>query len=86
VRDQRVTCRFEVGTDHFEPRGPVFYGPARILTDPNDVRYLGSQVVRRMTDLDDDAIDSIAGDTAAKRHASVVEPTSVVSRVHRKLT
>jgi len=35
VRDRRATCLIEVGTGHFEPRGPVLYGPARTLTDPN---------------------------------------------------
>jgi general stress protein 26 len=87
ARDQRVTCLIEVGTDYFELRGLMLYGTARILTDPNDVRYVGSQVVRRMMDLDDDAaIDSIVGETASKRYAYIVEPTSVASWDHRKLT
>jgi hypothetical protein len=34
---------------------------------------------------DDDAIASIVGRSAAKRHAYVVEPTGVASWDHRKL-
>jgi hypothetical protein len=65
----------------------MLYGTVRVLTDPNDVRYVGSQVVRRMMDLeDDDAIASIVGQTADKRHAYIVEPTNVASWDHRKLT
>lgn len=86
-RDPRVTCLVETGSDYFELRGVMIYGTARALTDPNDVRYVGSRVVARMMDLrDDDAIASIVEQTAAKRYAYVVEPTSVVSWDHRKLT
>jgi hypothetical protein len=35
---------------------------------------------------DDDAIASIVGQTADKRHAYIVEPTNVASWDHRKLT
>jgi hypothetical protein len=87
ARGQRVTCLIEMGTDRFELRGPMPYGSVRILTDPNDVRYVGSQVVRRMMGLEDDAaIDSVVGETAAKRYAYIVEPTSVASWDHRELT
>jgi nitroimidazol reductase NimA-like FMN-containing flavoprotein (pyridoxamine 5'-phosphate oxidase superfamily) len=87
ARDPRVTCLIETGEDYFELRGLMLYGTARTLTDPNDVRYVGSDVVRRMMDLqDDDAIASIVEMTAAKRHAYIVEPASVVSWDHRKLT
>jgi Pyridoxamine 5'-phosphate oxidase len=87
ARDQRVTCLIEAGTDYFELRGLMLYGSVRILTDPNDVRYVGSQVVRRMMGLADDAaIDAIVGETAAKRYAYIVEPTGVASWDHRKLT
>jgi nitroimidazol reductase NimA-like FMN-containing flavoprotein (pyridoxamine 5'-phosphate oxidase superfamily) len=86
ARDPRVTCLVETGTDYFELRGLMIYGNARVLTEQNDVRYVGSRVVRRMMGLrDDDAIDSIVGETAAKRHAYVVEPTGVASWDHRKL-
>jgi nitroimidazol reductase NimA-like FMN-containing flavoprotein (pyridoxamine 5'-phosphate oxidase superfamily) len=87
ARDPRVTCLIEAGTDYFELRGLMLYGTVRTLTEPNDVRYVGSQVVRRMMDpKDEDAIDSIVGQTAAKRYAYVVEPTGVASWDHRKLT
>ncbi len=87
ARDPRVTCLIETGTDYFELRGLMLYGTVRIMTEPNDVRYVGSHVVRRMMDLDDDeAIASIVEQTAAKRHAYIVEPTGVASWDHRKLT
>lgn len=87
ARDPRVTCLIEAGTDYFELRGLMLYGTVRTLTEPNDVRYVGSQVVRRMMGLeDDDAIASVVGQTAAKRHAYIVEPTGVASWDHRKLT
>jgi general stress protein 26 len=87
ARDPRVTCLVETGTDYFELRGVMLYGSARALTDPNDVRYVGSHVVRRMMGLeDDDAIASIVGRSAAKRYAYIVEPTDVASWDHRKLT
>jgi nitroimidazol reductase NimA-like FMN-containing flavoprotein (pyridoxamine 5'-phosphate oxidase superfamily) len=85
-RDPRITCLIEGGEDYFELRGVMMYGNAKPLTDPNDVRYVGSQVVRRMMDLEDeDAIAPYVEQTAAKRNAYIVEPTSVASWDHRKL-
>ena len=86
VRDPRVTCLVEAGTDYSELRGAMIYGSVRVLTDPNDVRYVGSRVVARMTDLeDDDVIGAVVEQTAAKRHAYVVEPVRVASWDHRRL-
>ncbi|WP_345439490.1 pyridoxamine 5'-phosphate oxidase family protein [Actinoallomurus vinaceus] len=86
-RDPRVTCLIEAGEEYFELRGLMLYGTVRTLTEPNDVRYVGTEVVRRMMDLkDDDAIAPFVEETAAKRHAYIVEPTSVASWDHRKLT
>jgi general stress protein 26 len=86
ARGPRVTCLIEAGTDYFELRGLMLYGTVRVLTEPNEVRYVGSHVVRRMMGLDDDnAIASIVVETAAKRYAYIVEPTGVASWDHRKL-
>lgn len=86
-RDPRVTCLIEAGEDYFELRGVMMYGTAKPLTEPNDVRYVGGEVVRRMMDLKDEgAIASLVDQTAAKRHAYIVDPTSVASWDHRKLT
>ncbi len=85
-RDPRVTCLIETGEDYFELRGLMMYGTVRILTEPNDVRYVGGRVIRTMMDLDDDdAVRQVVEQTAAKRHAHIVEPTGVVSWDHRKL-
>lgn len=86
-RDPRVTCLIEAGDDYFELRGLMMYGTATTLTEPNEVRYVGSEVVRRMMGLDDDeAIAAGVAQTAAKRHAYLVEPAEVASWDHRKLT
>lgn len=85
-RDPRVTCLIEAGEDYFELRGALIYGHAKVLTDPNEIRYVGGKVVRRMMDLqDDDAVAPFVEQTAVKRHAYVVEPVRVASWDHRKL-
>lgn len=85
-RDPRVTCLVETGEDYFELRGIMMYGTVKVLTEPNDVRYVGSEVVRTMMGMEDDgAIAELVEHTAAKRYAYVVEPTRVASWDHRKL-
>lgn len=85
-RDQRVTCLIEAGEDYFELKGAMIYGKAEIVTDPNRVRYVGTQVMRRMMDIEDeDSIRPFVEQTAAKRFAYLVEPVRVASWDHRKL-
>lgn len=87
ARDPRVTCLLELGEDYFELRGALIYGKVEVVTDPNRVRYVGSEVVKRMMGLqDEDAIAPFVEATAAKRHAYLVEPTRVASWDHRKMT
>lgn len=87
ARDPRVSCLLELGEDYFELRGALIYGKVEVLTDPNRIRYIGSEVVRRMMDLqDEEAIAPFVEQTAAKRYAYLVEPTRVASWDHRKLT
>jgi hypothetical protein len=86
-RDPRITCLVETGVEYFELRGALIYGTAMTLTDPNDVRYVGAQVLRRMmVDVEEDAIAGLVEATAAKRYAVVVEPVRVASWDHRKMT
>jgi PPOX class probable F420-dependent enzyme len=86
ARDPRVTCLIESGEDYFELRGALIYGNAKVLTGQNEIRYVGGEVVKRMMDLqDDDAVAPFVEETAAKRHAYVVEPVRVASWDHRKL-
>lgn len=86
-RDPRVTCLLELGEDYFELRGALIYGKVEVVTDPNRVRYVGAEVVKRMMDLqDEEAIAPFVEHTAAKRYAYLVEPTRVASWDHRKLT
>jgi hypothetical protein len=64
----------------------MIYGKAEIVTDPNRVRYVGAQVVRRMMNIEDeDSIRPFVEQTAAKRFAYLVEPVRVASWDHRKL-
>ncbi|KAB2343289.1 pyridoxamine 5'-phosphate oxidase family protein [Actinomadura rudentiformis] len=90
ARDPRVTCLIESGEDYFELSGALIYGKAEVVTEPNRVRYVGTEVVRRMMDLThgsggDDEIAPFVDATAAKRHAYLVEPVRVASWDHRKL-
>ena len=86
-RDPRVTCLIEAGEEYFQLRGALMYGRAEILTEPNDIRYVGGQVVRRMMNLrDDDDVAPIVEQSAAKRHAYLVARGRVASWDHRKLT
>jgi nitroimidazol reductase NimA-like FMN-containing flavoprotein (pyridoxamine 5'-phosphate oxidase superfamily) len=86
-RDPRVTLLVESGVEYFELRGALIYGTATMLTNQNDVRYVGSQVLRRMMEVEDDAaIAELVEATAAKRYAIVVEPVRVASWDHSKLT
>jgi PPOX class probable F420-dependent enzyme len=85
-RDPRVTCLIETGEDYFELRGALIYGNAKVLTDQNEIRYVGAGVVRRMMDIQDDEVAPFVEATGAKRYAIVVEPVRVASWDHRKLT
>ncbi len=87
ARDPRVTCLIETGQDYFELRGAMIYGKVEIVTDPNRIRYVGSEVVKRMMNLENEAdIAPFVEQTAAKRDAYLVEITRVASWDHRKLT
>lgn len=86
-RDPRVTCLVETGLEYFELRGALIYGTATMLTDQNDVRHVGVQVLRRMMeDVEDDELAALVEATAAKRYAVLVEPVRVASWDHRKMT
>jgi PPOX class probable F420-dependent enzyme len=86
-RDPRVTCLVETGVQYFELRGALIYGTATMLTDQNDVRDVGAQVLRRMMeDVEDEAVAAFVEATATKRYAVVVEPVRVASWDHRKMT
>jgi hypothetical protein len=85
-RDPRVTCLIEAGEDYFELRGALLYGNAKVLTEQNEIRYVGGEVIRRMMDLQDqDDVTALVEQTGAKRYAYVVEPVRVASWDHRKL-
>lgn len=85
-RDPRVTCLLELGEEYFELRGAMIYGRVEVVTDPNRVLYVGTEVVRRMMDSSEADARAFAEATASKRYAYIVEPTRVASWDHRKLT
>ncbi|HEX6468431.1 MAG TPA: pyridoxamine 5'-phosphate oxidase family protein [Streptosporangiaceae bacterium] len=85
-RDPRVSCLVESGIEYSELRGALIYGTAKLVTDQNDVRYVGAQVLGRMMDVEEAAIAELVEATAAKRYAVVVEPVRVASWDHGKLT
>jgi nitroimidazol reductase NimA-like FMN-containing flavoprotein (pyridoxamine 5'-phosphate oxidase superfamily) len=85
-RDPRVSCLVEAGVEYAELRGALIYGRAKVLTDQNDVRYIGGHVLRRMMDVEEAAIAELVEATAAKRYGVVVEPVRVASWDHGKLT
>jgi PPOX class probable F420-dependent enzyme len=85
-RDPRITCLIEAGEDYSELRGALIYGTAEIVTDQNQVRYVGSEVVRRMMDIQDEAeIAPSVEYTAAKRYAYLVGISRIASWDHAKL-
>lgn len=87
ARDPRVTCLIDLGSTYFELRGITLYGTVRTVTEPAEVRAIGSLVVGRMLNIDDqDEITKLVEAAAGNRHAYIVEPVRVASWDHRKLT
>jgi PPOX class probable F420-dependent enzyme len=84
-RDPRVTCLIETGEDYFQLRGALIYGTAEIVTEPNQIRHVGGEVVRRMMDIQEAEIEQFVEHTAAKRYAYLVGISRVASWDHAKL-
>ena len=87
-RDDRITCLVEEGTDYFELRGVSISGHAKLVTDEDEIREIGTEVAARMVDgadLGDLGRDRVERQVQ-KRVAVLVEPAKVASWDHRKMT
>ncbi len=86
-RDNRITVLLEDGLSYEELRGVMIKGRARLVVDHVEVYPLALAVMRRnQPDLPEELLSRAAEQMAAKRTAVVVEPTSVVSWDHNKLS
>ncbi len=87
-RDDRITCLVEDGDDYFELRGVSISGHAKLVTDKDEIRVIGTEVATRMVhgaDLGDFGRDMVERQVQ-KRVAVLVEPAKVASWDHRKMT
>ena len=87
-RDDRITCLVEDGDDYFELRGVSITGHAKLVTDEDEIRVIGSKVATRMVDgadLGDFGRDMVERQVR-KRFAVLVEPAKVATWDHRKMT
>lgn len=87
-RDPRITCLVEDGDDYFELRGVSISGRATLVEEYDDIHALGSRVTARMAgDADLGELGTqIVERQAGKRVGVVVEPETVASWDHRKMT
>jgi PPOX class probable F420-dependent enzyme len=86
-RDPRITCLVEDGEEYFELRGVSITGRAQLVTDPDLIREIGTEVADRMAggaDLGELGRDLVERQVK-KRYAVLVEPTKVSSWDHRKM-
>lgn len=87
-RDPRISALVETGTDYGELAGVSIQGEARIVRDPDGIRRIGSAVAQVMAggvDLGDFGRD-IVEKQVAKRVGIVVQPTTVASWDHAKMS
>jgi PPOX class probable F420-dependent enzyme len=92
-RDPRITCLVEDGVDYFELRGATITGKARLLEDYDELVDLGGRVAKRMAGAPDEPLsdlgelgDQIVAQQAHKRVGVLVEPDSIATWDHRKMT
>ena len=87
-RDDRITCLVEEGTDYFELRGVSISGHAKLITDEDEIREIGTEVATRMVDGADlgDLGRDMVERQVRKRYAVLVEPSKVATWDHRKMT
>ena len=87
-RDDRITCLVEEGTDYFELRGVSISGHAKLVTDEDEIREIGTKVATRMVDGADlgDLGRDMVERQVRKRYAVLVEPSKVATWDHPKMT
>ncbi len=85
VRDPRLTCLLEDGTEYNTLRGAMIKGTAELVTG-DQVHALALEVmVRNTPGVDRDTLDQAAQHMARKRTAVIVHPESIVTWDHTKL-
>jgi len=88
-RDPRLTCLLESGASYGELRGAQIHGRAALIEDVERVRGIGEAIYRRNASLDGaltpQQLQIIAGQ-APKRIGVIVEPVSIASWDHTKLS
>ena len=88
-RDPRLTCLLESGASYGELRGAQIHGVATLVEDVERVRALGEAIYRRNASADGELPPiqlQIIAAQASKRIGVIVEPTSVASWDHAKLS
>lgn len=87
-RDPRVACLVEDGEAYDELRGVSIRGRASLIEEYDEIRALGARVLARMAGGADlgDLGDQIVDAQARKRVGVVIEPETVASWDHRKMT
>jgi hypothetical protein len=86
LRDPRVTCLVEQGTDYLELRGVSLSGHARLSDDPQTLRNALIAIMRQLGDpsADDYGPEHLAL-IARNRVAIRVRPARMVACDHRKV-
>lgn len=88
-RDPRLTCLIESGATYEALRGVQIHGRATLVEGADDVRALGEAIYRRNASADGTLTPQqlqIIAAQAPKRIGVIVEPTSIVSWDHAKLS
>jgi PPOX class probable F420-dependent enzyme len=93
VRDPRISILVEAGAAYAELQGVMIRGTATLVTDPDYVLKVYGGLAARYpmigetpVTLDEDALEAAFGRFAPKNTAVVVEPDTVASWDHRKLS
>lgn len=92
-RDPRLTVLLEEGETYEDLRGIMIKGTARLVSDPGEVLAMYGRLSHRYAfagseifPLEGDALEAAFGRFAPKNTGVIVEPYSVISWDHRKLS
>lgn len=92
-RNPRITVLLEEGNTYEELRGTMIKGTARLIDDPGEVLAMYGELSKRyaftgseVVPLEGEALEAAFGRFAAKNTGVIVEPESVVSWDHPKLS
>jgi len=93
IRNPKITVLLEEGNAYSELRGIMIKGTARLIDDPGIVLHMYGQLSRRYAfvgtepvPLEGEALEAAFGRFAAKNTGVIVEPETIVSWDHPKLS